>query len=67
MCGGAIVPMGGEGRTTRHKTIMAMSIPNDFEIPTCDQCGAEWFDEKTAKDLDAVLEPIYQVIMRSSK
>jgi hypothetical protein len=37
-----------------------LAIPPDFEVPTCDQCGAEWLDHSTAKRLNEVLEGTYR-------
>lgn len=32
-----------------------LQVPADLEIPTCDHCGTEWFDEATAKRADNCL------------
>ena len=48
------------GRFARYKTMQQIEIPEIFEIPTCDACGAEWLDQKTANALDDVLAAIYR-------
>lgn len=48
------------GRFARYKTMQQMEIPEDFEIPTCERCGAEWLDAKTAQALDKVLAVAYR-------
>ncbi len=65
-CGtGDIAPMARPGRTARYKTVAALAIPEDLEIPTCEVCGAEWIDEKTAAAVDAALESAYQRRLRA--
>lgn len=64
-CGiGTVRPHATAGRTIRHKTIAAMPIPEDFEIPTCDDCGAEWLDGETTDRLGVVLEKQYGQMLR---
>jgi len=29
------------GRTLKHRNLFEVPVPADFEIPTCDGCGAE--------------------------
>ena len=65
-CGiGKIVPSKGPGRFARYKTMHKLEIPDDLLIPTCDNCGAEWIDEKTAGDLDKALDQAYRAELRS--
>lgn len=64
-CGqGTVRLLARPGRRTRHRNLTSLLVPEDLEIPTCDQCGAEWFDEATAKRVDAVLEPLYREELR---
>lgn len=60
-CGkGNVVPKTAPGRTAKYKTLAAVPVPDDLEIPTCDVCGMEWIDRTSAKAIDAALEPAYQ-------
>jgi hypothetical protein len=34
-------------------------VPSTLAIPTCDHCGNEWIDAKTARALDAALQGVY--------
>ncbi|OGQ81276.1 MAG: hypothetical protein A2289_04300 [Deltaproteobacteria bacterium RIFOXYA12_FULL_58_15] len=61
-CGkGKIRKVKKAGRTARYKTMQRIEIPKSFEIPTCDHCGTEWLDQKTASALDKVLEAWYRL------
>ncbi len=63
-CGeGKVRPLAKQGRQTRHKTMM-LEVPADLEIPTCGHCGAEWFDDATARAVDEALEGIYRHELR---
>jgi hypothetical protein len=37
----------------------ALAVPSTLAIPTCDRCGNEWFDPKTAAALDVALQGAY--------
>ncbi len=64
-CGvGQVRLLARPGRRTPHRNMANLSVPADLEIPTCDQCGTEWFDEATAQRVDAALEPIYREELR---
>jgi NMD protein affecting ribosome stability and mRNA decay len=56
-CGGKIQNLAKEGQKTIYKN-KTFIIPSDFELPTCEQCGAVWIDEDTAEALDIVLEDL---------
>lgn len=63
-CGeGKVRPLAKAGRQMRHKT-MTLNLPADVEIPTCDRCGTEWFDDTTAREVDDVLESVYRRELR---
>lgn len=47
------------GRKARFRTLN-LTVPSDFELPTCDNCGAEWLNEEFASKLDSVLEMQYR-------
>ncbi len=64
-CGeGQIRPLAVPGRRTQHQNMADLQVPADLEIPTCDHCGAQWFDAATAKRVDAVLEAVYREELR---
>lgn len=52
-------PLAKAGRQMRHKTMM-LELPANVEVPTCDCCGAEWFDDTTAREVDKAFEGIYR-------
>jgi hypothetical protein len=59
-CGrGTIRPLAAAGRLATYKN-MALPVPPDLEIPTCDNCGLEWIDPKTAASVDAALDAAFQ-------
>ena len=58
-CGkGTIRLLAEPGRTWQYKRLI-LTVPTDFEIPTCDQCGEEWLDSKRADALDDILRDLY--------
>ncbi|MEK7706036.1 MAG: hypothetical protein AAB426_13835 [Myxococcota bacterium] len=60
-CGeGTVRKVSQAGRFASFKTMQQLEIPEDFEIPTCERCGAEWLDAKTAQALDKVLAVAYR-------
>lgn len=64
-CGqGTVKLLARPGRRTRHRNLANLAVPATLEIPTCDHCGAEWFDAATAKRVDAVMEPLYREVGR---
>lgn len=48
-----------------YRDIASMEVPDTVEIPTCDRCGSEWIDSKTAKILNEALEAAYQLLLLS--
>ncbi len=64
-CGiGKVVPQARKGRFARYKTMPKLEIPADLPIPTCDNCGAEWLDEKTTQALDTALDNAFRTALR---
>jgi hypothetical protein len=63
-CGeGEITPLAKSGRVAlkhlnSYHSVVVEIPPADFEIPTCDHCGAEWLDHATREALAAMLETI---------
>jgi hypothetical protein len=63
-CGtGSIRSLARSGRRVRYKTMAALEVPAEVAIPTCDQCGAEWLTESTARVLDAALANVYRRVL----
>lgn len=64
-CGvGQVRPLARAGRRTRYKT-MELEIPKQVEIPTCDNCGAEWMDRQVVRAIDQALESAYREALRA--
>ncbi len=64
-CGkGKIRPVAGAGRFMPYRNMEALGVPDDFLLPTCDHCGAEWINESTAQALDEVLDKEYRLLLR---
>lgn len=55
----AVVPTAKAGRVTRYKSFHSIEIPADVNIPTCGECGTEWFDGNDALMIDEALEKVY--------
>jgi hypothetical protein len=63
-CGkGIVLPVATPGRQARHRTL-TLPVPAELEIPTCDNCGAEWIGDRVAGKLDAALEKEFRARMR---
>lgn len=59
-CGeGMIRPLAKEGRKMPFRNMAALAVPNTLTIPTCDNCGNEWIDPKTAQAIDEALQGAY--------
>ena len=59
-CGeGMIRPLAKAGRTTPFRNMSAIAVPSTLAIPTCDHCGNEWIDPKTAEAIDEALQGVY--------
>jgi hypothetical protein len=59
-CGeGLIRPLAKEGRRMPFRNMTALRVPSTLAIPTCDNCGNEWIDPKTAQALDEALQGAY--------
>lgn len=60
-CGvGRVVPVAKPGRFTSYKALVRVPVPDELAIPTCNGCGARWFDEEHARTFDEALEPEYR-------
>ena len=41
------------------RNMAALAVPSTLEIPTCNYCGNEWIDPKTAEAIDEALQGAY--------
>ena len=55
---GVLVEVARAGRVAPFRGV-AIELPSDLAIPTCDRCGAESLDAETAARLDALLFRAY--------
>jgi hypothetical protein len=59
-CGeGMVRPLAKAGRKAPYRNMSALAVPSTLAIPTCDKCGNEWIDPKTAEALDEALQGVY--------
>ena len=59
-CGeGMVRPLAKAGRRMPFKNMAALPVPASLAVPTCDYCGNEWIDPKTAKAIDEALQGAY--------
>jgi hypothetical protein len=66
-CGtGKIVPTARPGRTAHFGSVKGLPVPEDFEIPTCGQCGSEWIDAAAAEAMDEVMERVCREQLQKS-
>lgn len=62
---GRLVPQSGKGRMFTYRRGSKYELPADFEVPTCDACGALFFDEPLREAARAVLKPEYLTDQRT--
>lgn len=59
-CGeGMTLPLAKEGRRMPFRNMTALAVPSTLAIPTCNYCGNEWIDPKTAEAIDEALQGAY--------
>jgi hypothetical protein len=59
-CGeGTIRPLAKKGRRMPFRNMTALAVPSTLAIPTCDNCGNEFIDPKTAEAIDEALQGAY--------
>jgi hypothetical protein len=59
-CGkGSVRPLAKEGRRMPFRNMAALPVPSTLAIPTCDHCGNEWIDPRTAEAIDETLQTAY--------
>lgn len=60
-CGsGTVVPLAVAGRATTHRFLPGLPVPADLLIPTCDHCGAEWYDAETAARVTQAMDAVWR-------
>ena len=57
-CGGLVSVMKKSGRYGKYNGIR-LEIPENIAIPTCQNCGEEYVDEKLCRQIDAALKGEY--------
>ena len=57
-CGGLISLKCGVARLIKYKEISVV-LPVDLEIPTCEGCGEQFFDEELTEKVDAICAKEY--------
>ena len=55
----SVRPRKGVGRTRHYRVLAKLPIPDAFEIPTCQRCGAVYSDASMERALDQVLAAVY--------
>ena len=66
-CGAkAVRPRQRARRTMRYRNLAALPIPEDFPIPTCGRCAAEYLSPATCDHLAPLLLSSYQAALRSA-
>lgn len=59
-CGeGMIRPLAKDGRRMPFRNMATLAVPSTLAIPTCDNCGNEWIDPKTAQAIDEAMQSAY--------
>src|SRR5215207_7857889 len=59
-CGeGMIRLLAKQGRRMPFRNMAALPVPSTLAIPTCNHCGNEWIDPKTAEAIDEALQGAY--------
>ena len=66
-CGAkAVRPRQRARRTMRYRNLAALPIPEDFPIPTCGRCAAEYLSPATCDHLAPLLLSSYQAALRAA-
>ncbi len=64
-CGSkSVIPRQAPGRTRVFRVFPSLAVPDDFMIPTCGRCRAEYPDKATNAALDRVLSGVYRRELR---
>lgn len=58
-CGkGTVEPLRKRGRSMTFRNFSALELPEALAIPTCTNCGEEWFDAETTEALERSLSDV---------
>lgn len=63
-CGGDVKLVARTGRSREYLKGFHLTIPNDFGIPTCTDCGEESMSAEISEKLDEILSGVLQTRMR---
>jgi len=63
-CGWDVRLRTGKGRTREYRKGLFLSIPDDFEIPTCSHCGDTYMSPDISTPLDAILAEQFRQIVK---
>ncbi len=56
-CGkGQVEPLRKSGRTMVFRNFQQLELPESLPIPTCSNCGDEWYDAETTEAVERALE-----------
>ena len=58
-CGGRVVSTCGPGRFYQVRRGVRLAIPNDYETPQCESCGAESLTPEVSGPLDAIMTKVF--------
>lgn len=50
----------------RWRQVSDLEIPAQIEIPTCQKCGAEFIDRRTADKLDSAMAKVYRSMLAAN-
>lgn len=56
---GKLVPQGGAGRLFTYRRGSSYELPEDFLVPTCEACGADFLDDALEEAARELLKPRY--------
>lgn len=61
-CGlGLVQEIGMPNRLFTYKKGRRFVLPDDFLVPTCNNCGADFFDETLVKSAMQIIKDLYQL------
>lgn len=56
---GVVEPVGGTGRLFLYRKGCRLELPEEFPVPTCGSCGAQFIDAEVSKAASEVLRPAF--------
>lgn len=63
-CGANVREATGPGRRSEYRRGIELPVPDDFAIPTCEECGEEYFTATLAKRLAKRQAPAYEAWLK---